>query len=107
MNIDYAAIIAAANARKEALQAFEQATIVFKAEMDLFKHDVLPAVRNFIQAYKALDAEAHKLIPVRAGHAALVLANAIDYSAARLDESYNAQDAAAMSGRMGLQVLTT
>lgn len=106
MNIDYAAIIATANVRKEALQAFEAATIQFKAEMNCFEEDTLPAVREFIRAYKNLDNEALQLIPKQAAHAAWVLADRVAYASNALHNNYNAQEPGAMSGRKGLEVLT-
>lgn len=64
MNIDYAKIIATANVRKEALEAFALAAQALGAEInESHEPDLISAARDFQKAVQALDAEAHALLP--------------------------------------------
>lgn len=63
MKIDYAAIIAQANARKDALLQFEAAAKQLHCEMSWARETLLPAAAEFERAYQALDAEARLLLP--------------------------------------------
>ncbi len=68
MNIDYAAIIQAANNRKDALQRFEAACHHLDAVLCGEYRAVVAAVEAFTAAHANLDAEAHALLPKDAAH---------------------------------------
>lgn len=67
MNIDYAAIIAMANDRKDKLMGFEQAAQRLRAEL-MNSEPLQAALVEYKAAYDKLDPEAHKLLPPDAGH---------------------------------------
>jgi hypothetical protein len=65
VNINYADIIAKANARKESLEAFEVAVQGLIGEInDGGDPTVIEAARKFQQCHGKLDPEAIKLLPV-------------------------------------------
>lgn len=68
MKIDYAMIIAQANARKDALLQFETATKNLKYHVEHTMPDFEAALREFQAAHKALDDEALALLPKDAAH---------------------------------------
>lgn len=64
MNIDYAAIIEKANARKDALQKFELALQGLRGEInESGDPDLITALQDFQKACCALDAEAQNMLP--------------------------------------------
>lgn len=73
MNINYAEIIEKANARKDALLAFEKAVDNLHAEMIEGVPDIISYCHEYRRTYKALDNEALELLPGRNFHAAHVL----------------------------------
>ena len=68
MNIDYSAIIAKANARKDALQKFEDAVTNLRAEInEAGGPELITALYDYKTKYDALDLEAIQLLPAEAG----------------------------------------
>lgn len=64
MNIDYAAIIEKANARKDALQKFELAVQGLRNEINESGHPhLIGALYDFQKAEKGLDEEARHMLP--------------------------------------------
>lgn len=69
MNIDYTAIIAKADARKDALLRFEAAVQQLSGHINEGDDpDLIEAFHTFQEAFNALDAEALALLPPNTGH---------------------------------------
>jgi hypothetical protein len=62
VNINYDEIISKANARKDALKAFERAVEDLSSEINETPAPLIEALRNFYAKFQALDQEALKLI---------------------------------------------
>lgn len=86
MNINYAEIIEKANARKDALLAFEKAVNNLHTEMTEGVPDIISYCHEYERTYKALDNEAQRLLP--GDH--LNAAHVMGIFAARMLEAWNA-----------------
>jgi hypothetical protein len=69
VNIDYAAIIAKANERKDALIKFELAMQELFGEInESLEPDLIIAARHWVTAWNKLDAEAKEMVSASDGH---------------------------------------
>lgn len=92
MNIDYAAIIAKANARKDALMRLEAAVTELRSEINENPNPLIEALAGFKKSWEALDGEAQALVGVNYGHLLNTFANdmLVQWSRINSIDSYRA-----------------
>lgn len=106
MNIDYAAIIEKANARKDALQKFELAVQGLRGEInEAHEPDLISAARDFQNALHALDAEAHALLPQNTAQVLGLFVNNLLSMWAFVDKVSNSAFTVARTPRAALDIL--